>query len=146
MNNEERLTKLEETKYQEVFGVKKETIERMREIMEEDYRRKHKKGGCTPKLSVLDKLIIMLQYYREYRTMQAIAFDYGVQKSTISDAIAWVEETLIKSGQFRLPSKRKLLESSSGFDAVIVDATECEIERPEKNRNSITQEKRKDTP
>ena len=114
--------------------------------MEEDYRRKHKKGGCTPKLSVVDKLIIMLQYYREYRTMQAIAFDYGVQKSTISDAIAWVEETLIKSGQFRLPSKRKLLESSPGFDVVIVDATECEIERPEKNRNSITQEKRKDTP
>ena len=142
MNNEERLTKLEERKYQEVFGVKKETFERMRGIMEEDYRRKHKKGGCTPKLSVLDKLIIMLQYYREYRTMQAIAFDYGVQKSTVSDAIAWVEETLIKSGQFRLPSKRKLLESGSDLDVVLVDATECEIERPEKNRNSIILAKR----
>ena len=118
----------------------------MREIMEEDYKRKHQKGGCTPKLKVLDKLIIMLQYYREYRTMQAIAFDYDVQKSTVSDAIAWVEETLIRSGQFRLPSKRKLLEKGAGLDVVIVDATECEIERPEKNRNNITQEKRNGTP
>ena len=146
MNNEERIKKLEASKYQELFGVKKETFERMREIMEEDYTRKHKKGGCTPKLSVLDKLIIMLQYYREYRPMQAIAFDYDVQKSTISDAIAWVEETLIRSGQFRLPSKRKLLEKGAGLDVVIVDATECEIERPEKNRNNITQEKRNGTP
>ena len=146
MNNEERIKKLEESKYQELFGVKKETFERMREIMEENYKRKHKKGGCTPKLSVLDKLIIMLQYYREYRTMQAIAFDYDVEKSTVSDAIAWVEETLIRSGQFRLPSKRKLLEKGAELDVVTVDATECEIERPEKNRENITQEKRSGTP
>ena len=78
--------------------------------------------------------------------MQNIAFDYGVQKSTICDAIAWVEETLIKSGQFRLPSKRELLKQDSSLEVVIVDATECEIERPEKNRKSITLEKRKDTP
>ena len=43
---------------------------------------------------ILDKLMIMLQYYREYRVMDNIAFDYGVSKSTISDAIKWVEETL----------------------------------------------------
>ena len=146
MNNEERLKKLDASKYQEVFGVKKETFERMRGIMEEDYKRKHKKGGCTPKLSVLDKLIIMLQYYREYRPMRAIAFDYDVQKSTISDAVAWVEETLIRSGQFRLPSQRKLLEKGAGLDVVTVDATECEIERPEKNKNKITPEKRNGTP
>ena len=146
MDNEERIRKLAEEKYQEVFGVKKKTFESMREILEEDFQRKHKKGGRKPTLSVLDKLVIMLQYYREYRTMQNIAFDYGVQKSTISDGIAWVEETLIKSGQFRLPSKRELLKPDTTLEVVIVDATECEIERPEKNRKSITQEKRKGTP
>lgn len=145
MKNEEKIEKLAEDKYQEQFGVKKATFERMWEILEEDYRKKHKKGGCTPKLSVLDKLIIMLQYYREYRTMQAIAFDYGVQKSTICDAIRWVEETLIKSGQFRLPSKRKLLETNSPLEVVMVDATECEIERPKKNRKNIIPGKRNAT-
>ena len=146
MKNEERIEKLAEEKYQEVFGVKKGTFDRMLNILEENYQEKHKKGGRTPTRSVLDKLVIMLQYYREYRTMQNIAFDYGVQKSTICDAIAWVEETLIKSGQFRLPSKRELLKQDSSLEVVIVDATECEIERPKKNRKSITQEKRKDTP
>ena len=146
MNNEERIEKLAEEKYQEVFGVKKRTFDRMLKILEENFQEKHKKGGRPPKLSVLDKLVIMLQYYREYRAMQNIAFDYGVQKSTICDAIAWVEETLIKSGQFRLPSKRELLNQDSSLEVVIVDATECEIERPKKNRKSITPEKRKDTP
>lgn len=144
MGNEERICKLEKDKYQEQFGVKKETFDLMLKILEEDFQRKHKKGGRPPTLSVLDKLIIMLQYYREYRTMQHIAFDYGVQKSTICDAIAWAEETLIKSGQFRLPSKRKLLEKNTEWETVIVDATECEIERPKKNRNNITPERRKD--
>ena len=65
MKNEERIGKLAEEKYQEVFGVKKRTFESMREILEEDFRRKHKKGGRNPTLSVLDKLVIMLQYYRE---------------------------------------------------------------------------------
>ena len=124
---------------------KKGTFDRMWEIMEEDFERKHQKGGRKPTLSVLDKLVIMLQYYREYRTMQNIAFDYGVQKSTIRDAIAWVEETLIRSGQFRLPSKRELLKQDVPLEVVLVDATECEIERPKKNRKNITPEKRKDT-
>ena len=146
MSNEERIEKLAEEKYQEVFGVKKGTFDRMWEIMEEDFQRKHQKGGRKPTRSVLDKLVIMLQYYREYRTMQNIAFEYGVQKSTISDAVAWVEETLIRSGQFRLPSKRELLKQDGCLEVVLVDATECEIERPKKNRKSITPEKRKDTP
>ena len=94
-------------------------------------------GGRPPKLSVLDKLMIMLQYYREYRAMDNIAFDYGVSKSTISDAIKWIEETLVKGGTFRLPSKRKLLEGAS-MEVVLVDATECEIERPQKNSVDIT--------
>ena len=117
----------------------------MQKILEADYRNKHERGGRPPTLSVLDKLIIMLQYYREYRAMKHIAFDYGVAKSTICEAIAWAEQTLIKSGLFRLPSKRKLLEKDTKLETVIVDATECEIERPEKNRKNITPGRRKDT-
>ena len=142
MNNEEKIEKLTKEEYQELFGVKKATFEEMLKILERNYQQRHTKGGRKPKLSVLDKLIIMLQYYREYRAMKHIAFDYGVAKSTICDSIAWVEETLIKSGRFRLPSKRKLVEKDVEWEAVIVDATECEIERPEKNRKDITPERR----
>ena len=103
MNNAEKIKKLRKEEYQELFGVKKVTFEEMLKILERNYQERHKKGGRKPTLSVLDKLVIMLQYYREYRAMKHIAFDYGAAKSTVCDSIAWVEQTLIKRGRFRLP-------------------------------------------
>ena len=47
------------------------------------YEEEHKKGGRPSVLSVLDKLIVMLEYYREYRTMEHIAFDYDTNKLEI---------------------------------------------------------------
>jgi hypothetical protein len=92
-----------------------------------------KKGGRKRKLSVLDMLIIMLGYYHDYRTMENIAFDYGVHKQRICEAIAWVEQTLIKDGTFSLPSKRELFKDDTEVSIAIVDVTECETERPKKN-------------
>jgi hypothetical protein len=105
------------------------------------YRELHKKGGKPPKLSVLDKLIIALQYWREYRTYRHIAFDYGVGKSAIGNAVIWVEDVLIKSGLFSLPSHRSML-VPSGLELVLIDATEQPIERPKKGRKSGIPEKR----
>ena len=142
MNNAERIANLKAEKYQELFGVNKTTFKAMLEILEADYRRKHKQGGRPPKLSVLDKLIIMLQYYKEYRTMECVAFDYGVRKSTICDAIHWAEETLIADGRFHLPSKRALLGDDS-IEVVILDVTECETERPKKKQKRYYSGKKK---
>ena len=142
MDNKKRISKLKEKDYQKIFGVKKKTFEKMLEILEETYRQEHLKGGHPPKLSVLDKLVIMLGYYREYRTMENIAFDYSVAKSTICESIKWVENTLIKSGDFKLPSKRELI-NNTAIEVVLIDATECEIERPQKNNiNTIPARKR----
>lgn len=143
MNNEKRIKNLKDEEYQELFGVKKDTFTKMLEILNNKYVELHKQGGNKPKLSVLDKLIITLGYYREYRSMKNIAFDYGVVKSTICDSINWVEQTLIKDGTFSLPKKRQLLEDNIEVEAILVDATECEIERPKKNKKTGIQEKRK---
>ncbi len=145
MDNMKRIAKLKEKEHQELFGVKKATFDKMLEILTEQFGNEHVQGGKPPKLSVLDKLIIMLCYYREYRTMQHIAFDYGVTKATICNSIHWVEKTLIKSGVFRLPSKRELY-AGSQIETVLIDATEVEIERPQKNKNSIIPAKRKSIP
>ena len=142
MNNAERIANLKPEQYQALFVVKKETFDKMLEILEGDYQKKHRQGGRPPKLSVLDKLIIMLEYYKEYRVMECIAFDYGVSKSTVCDAIHWVEETLIKSGQFSLPSKRELWRNPE-LEAVLLDATESEIERPKKIQRQYYSGKKK---
>lgn len=83
MNNEKRIARLNEKDYQRYFGVSKITFEKMLEILERENEIKHQKGGRPSVLSVLDKLVIMLQYYRESRTMDNIAFDYGTNKSTV---------------------------------------------------------------
>lgn len=108
------------------------------------YEKTHKKGERPSVLSVLDKLIIMLEYYHEYRTMEHIAFDYDTNKSTVCDAIHWAESVLIKSEKFRIPSKKRLVEDTS-VEVMIVDATEVEIERPQKNRKNTIRARKKDT-
>lgn len=147
MDNAKRIARLKEEEYQRIFGVKKNIFNEMLQILEEQYRIDHKQGGHPVKLSVLDKLVIMLGYYRDYRTMENIAFDYGVAKSTIYESIRWVENTLIKSGKFSLPSKRALV-NDLDIEVVLVDVTECEVERPQKNKskNSTTPAKRNGTP
>lgn len=143
MNNEDRIKKLKEEDYQKIFGVKKPTFYKMLEILEESYIKLHKYGGSKPKLTVLDKLVIMLSYYREYRTMENIAFDYGVAKSTICESVRWVENVLIKDGTFSLPKKSELQNDKLDVEVILVDATECEIERPKKNKKNGIQGKRK---
>ena len=144
MDNEQKISKLKEEEYQKYFGVKKEVFEKMLEVLNDEYAKKHKKGGRPSVLSVLDKLVVMLQYYREYRTMDNIAFDYNTNKSTIYYAITWAEETLIKNDTFHLPSRKKLLEDKT-IENVVVDATEIETERPQKNKRSTIRARKKGT-
>jgi len=75
---------------------------------------------------------------------RGLAFDYGVAKSTICESIKWVEYTLLKSGEFSLPSKRKLLDGTQ-IEVVLVDATECEIERPQKSKVVTTPTRKRST-
>jgi hypothetical protein len=140
MNNEKRIAELPEEKYQVLFGVRKPAFEAMLAILERAYKEMRKKGGRARKLSVLDMLVITLGYYHDYRTMENIAFDYGVHKQRISEAVAFVEQVLIKDGAFSLPSKRELVKSDTDVKVVIVDVTECETERPQKNSKNPTPE------
>jgi predicted DNA-binding protein YlxM (UPF0122 family) len=133
MDNIKRISELKEEKYQVIFGVRKPTFDAMLAILENAYKEMRKRGGYARKLSVLDMLIIMLGYYHDYRTMENIAFDYGVHKQRICEAIAWVEQVLIKDGTFSLPSKRELIKDDTEIIVAIVDVTECETERPKKN-------------
>ena len=143
MNNYERLSKLRDEDYQELFGVKKSTFDKMLEVLERAYEEQSSRGGRPlSALSILDKLVITLQYYREYRTMQHIAFDYGVSKTAIWKSIRWVEGILIKCKEFALPSKRRLL-GDTPVQAVLIDVTECEIERPKKNKKCIIQARKR---
>jgi hypothetical protein len=138
MDNHTRIAELAEDKYLVLFGVSKTTFDVMLAILIDAYAAMRRRGGRKRKLSVLDMFIIFLGYYHDYRTMENIAFDYGVHKQRICEAIEWVEQTLVKDGTFSLPSKRALVKPDADISIIIVDATECETERPKKNRRNPT--------
>lgn len=145
MKTREKLARLKDDDYQKFFGVTKPVFDMMLKVLNEEYRHQHQKGGRPLRsLSITDKLVIMLQYYREYRTMEHMAFDYSISKSTVCESIQWVENTLIKSKEFTLPSKRKLVEDGK-INTVIVDVTECEIERPKKKQKDYYSVKKRNT-
>jgi hypothetical protein len=146
MNNQARIEKMVISKYKEIFGVEKYIFDRLLRLLEvaDTFQRKST-AGRKPQISVLDKLVITLQYWREYRTYRHIAFDYGVGKSTIGDAVIWVENTVIKSGLCNLKSARELRENPSKIKMAIVDVTEQEIERPKKAQKNWYSGKKNDT-
>jgi len=146
INNQERIDNLRDNQYKELLGVDKTTFEKMLEILITTFVKLHEQGGKPPKLTVLDKLVITLGYWREYRAYRNIAFDYGVGKSTIGDAIIWVENTLIKDGSFSLPSKREMQRMDNEACVAVVDVTEQEIERPKKVKATGIPARKNDTP
>jgi len=145
IDNDKRIDSLPESQYKELLGVDKPTFDKMYSILLDAYTALHKQGGKPPKLTVLDKLVITLGYWREYRTYRNIAFDYGVCKSAIGNSVIWVEDTLIKDGTFSLPSKREMQRKDNIVCVAVVDVTEQEIERPKKNSASGTPARKSDT-
>jgi len=129
----QKALELSNTKFKRLFGVKKETFDRMLEILQVAFVELHKQGGKPlTKLQVEDKLLLTLQYWREYRSMEHLAYEYGVVKSAVHGAMVWVENTLIREGTFRLPGKKALINGENKPETVLVDVTESPIERPKK--------------
>ena len=98
--------------------------------------------GRPTKLNRADQLLMTLMYWREYRTEFHIAQSYGISESTVCRTIQKVENSLVRSGKFRLPGKKTLQASDTVFEVVLVDVSEQAIERPKKTKNGITAAKR----
>jgi hypothetical protein len=130
--------------FKRLYGVKPETYEKMKDILQKEYEKTYKPGigGRPVKLSVENKLMVTLKYLREYRTMEHIGSDYGVSKSTVCEAIHWVENTLEKVGTFALPGKKILKKASNTIQYIVIDVTESPVQRPKKTKKSTIQGKR----
>jgi hypothetical protein len=131
--------------FRRLTGVKRTTFNLMVDILNQAETKRKLQGGKPNKLSIEDRLLMSLEYWREYRTYFHISRSYGISESACYRNIRWVEDTLIKEGRFSLPGKKALLKSDVEYEVVLIDATESPIERPKKNKNTFTQEKRRGT-
>jgi len=143
MKNYERLKELKPELFKRLTGVKPNTFKAMLQECEAHHKKKKAKGGKPNKLSVSTQILLMLEYYREYRSMAHMAFDYEVSESTVSRTIKEIESVLLQSGKFSLPSKKALYEND-GIDLqyILIDATECPVERPKKSKESAIVERK----
>jgi len=141
----EQMKSYEESKFRRITGVKRATFNKMLEILNEAHAKKHLRRGRNPKLSMEERLLAALEYWREYRTFAHIAASYGISESNMHTSIRWIEDVLIKDGTFSIPGKKALLGTDAEFEVVLVDATETPIERPKKSNADGTQARRSDT-
>ena len=130
------------TDFQRLTGVKPQVFEQMLKAVQNHIG----SFGRPCKLCLADQLLLTLMYWREYRTMFHIAQTYGVSEPTVHRTIGKIETALMACGQFRLPGKKALLNAEIQWQVVLVDATDTPIERPQKNRKSITAARRNALP
>jgi transposase len=144
MNHYKKTERLSDANFKQIIGVKRETFAAMVEALTVEYQKKHKYGGRPSKLTIEEQLLLTLKYLRQYVTQKELAYEFEVGEATVHDTIVWVENTLVTDEQFILPGKKALLEDES-IEVILVDVTECPIERPKKNNGSGIQGRRKGT-
>ena len=132
-----KLVELLDEQFKRLTGVHKETFEVMVELVNEAEKNKKQKGG-PQRLCIEDQVLLTLSYLREYRTQEHIAFDYNISQQTAGKIIKKVENILIASEKFALDELKN-------EEVIIVEAMECPIERPQKNKKNIIQARKKDT-
>lgn len=136
--------------FKRLVGVERETFDTMvSELKRLKPSSRHKvpgkKRGPKPKLIAADEVLMVLMYYREYRTFFHLGSDFGLSESQCWRVVTDTEKLLLKSSLFHLPGKKTLLTNDTEWEVILVDVAESAIERPKKNNASITQEKRKST-
>jgi len=140
----EEVSKLSKGKFKRIVGIKKQTFDLMMKILSFAYAIKHESGVKPDKVSLEDKLLIALNYWREYRTYAHLGVTYGYSESQICRIIKWCEDVLIKSGKFTVGGKRELLHINSEH-IILIDATESPIQRPKKKAEDVLFRKEKKT-
>jgi len=132
MDKYEELKQLPPQQFRRLTGVKQETFSEMVDILVAVQNGRYRKAGRKGWLSIEDKLLMALEYLREYRTYFHLGRSYGLSESACYRACRWVEDALIRSGKFSLPGKKALLKSDVEYELILVDASETPIERPKK--------------
>jgi hypothetical protein len=135
--------------FRRLVGVTPAVFEQMREAaLAGEAASSHPAGGGRrgpkPKLEVADRLLLLLMYYREYRTFAHIGASFEVSEAQAWRIVSDLETRLLKDGRFHLERKQSL-RSETHWQGVVVDVGECACERPKKSSAPATQARRSAT-
>lgn len=132
MQKYEKVKNLSSEEFKRLTGVRKHIFIKMVSIVKQAETQKKSQGGKPSHLCIEDRMLMTLEYLREYRTYFHLGHSYGISESACYRNCRWVEDVLIKSKVFSLPGKKILLRNEAGIEVILIDATESSIERPKK--------------
>lgn len=138
-----------EKKFRRLVGVKPGVFEQMKEAaLAGEPATTHPAGGARrgpkPKLGVEDRLLLLLMYYREYRTFAHTGASFGISETQCWRIITALEARLLQDARFHL-ERKQALRSDTAWRGVVVDVGECACERPKKSSVPATRAKRSAT-
>lgn len=136
------VSKLSDSQFQRLVGVKRNTFTKMLEVVGLKQKQRISNRGRPSRIAIENQLLIMLMYYREYRTFFHISVAYSISEAQCWRVVRKMEDSLIKSQLFHLPGKKQLAQSGTSWEVVVIDVGESPIERPKKNNAPITPAKR----
>ena len=140
-----KVNKLSNEDFLRATGVTREVFNLMVNVFTAYYKERKSKGGRKRSLVPRDEILLMLEYYREYRTFKHIGLDYGVSESTAQYVVNKVEKVLIKDDRFHLTSwKHTNPSDTQNIEVIVLDVTESQCERPKKSKKSTTQGRKND--
>ena len=145
----EQMRSMEASKFRRLTGVKPVVFEQMREAaLAGEASSTHPAGGGRrgpkPKLGLEDRLLMLLMYYREYRTFAHLGASFGVSEAQSWRIVTALETRLLADGRFHLPRKQSL-RSDTHWQGVVIDVGECACERPKKSSAPATRARRSAT-
>lgn len=108
-------------------------------------RQRAQGAGRKQNLSLEDKLLMLLMYYRIYISHEFLGFIFNLHNSNVSRQIDYLQPLLAKI--FRIPARKiKLSEADVTEEQLIeifIDATEQQIQRPQRKQKKYYSGKHK---
>ena len=103
-----------------------------------------RRRGPRPKLRIEDRLLLLLMYYREYRTFAHTGASFGVSEAPAWRLVTDLEARLLADGRFHLERKQSLRRDTH-WQGVVIDVGECAVERPKKSSAPATRARKSAT-
>lgn len=129
--------------FHRLFGISvkdfSEVIEALKPLWEKKVTQNYKRPGRNFKMTLEDRVLMLLLYYRTYISQRFVAFLFDIDDSRVCRILQRLEPLLAQV--MALPKDRSL--SSKDVEEILMDATEQPIERPSKGQKSYYSGKKK---
>jgi len=130
--NFRRLTGVTVEKFEEIYREIEPRYESWNEGRLRQRQRQRKIGGGNSfSLSIKDRFLLLLVFYRTYSTYAFLGFLFGLDESNVGRNIKPLEPLL--AGIFRIPEKKIEMEADE-IEKLFFDASEQAKERPQKKQ------------